>query len=63
MSIMSCQLALYPLNTQESSRAIAETLAQMDWQGVGVQVESMSTVIRGEEDISSVYNKLCATKA
>ncbi|RIV18019.1 hypothetical protein D2Q93_14675 [Alicyclobacillaceae bacterium I2511] len=51
MSVMTCQMALYPLNTTASSRVIAEILAQMDWQGVDVQVGSMSTVIRGEEQV------------
>ncbi len=56
MSVMTCQMALYPLNTRESSQVIAEILAQMDWQGVDVQVGSMSTVIRGEEKV--VWEKI-----
>lgn len=56
MSIMACQMALYPLDTIDSSKVIAEVLEEMDWQGVEVTVGSMSTYIGGEEE--AVWGKI-----
>jgi len=56
MSVMSCQVTLYPLDTPDSGRAISDVLAQMDWEGVEVNVGLLSTVILGEENL--VWDKI-----
>lgn len=56
MSVMSCQIALYPLDSLDSTEVIRQVLEQMDWQEVTVDVGSMSTVVRGEETF--VWEKL-----
>lgn len=50
MRWMSCQIALYPLDTLESEHVIQNVLEQMDWGELEVQVGAMSTLLRGEQD-------------
>lgn len=56
MSIMACQMFLYPLNELDSAKVIGKVLAEMDWQGVEIIVGSMSTLVRGEEEL--VWTKI-----
>ena len=56
MSIMACQITLYPLNELDSAKVIGHVLAEMDWQGVEVIVGSMSSLVRGEDGL--VWTKL-----
>ena len=50
MKWMSCQIALYPLDTLQSESVIQSILEQMDWGELEVEVGPMSTFLRGEQD-------------
>ncbi|MGI9861884.1 YkoF family thiamine/hydroxymethylpyrimidine-binding protein [Moorella naiadis] len=48
--MIACQLSLYPLGTAAYSSVIKEAVAVLAETGVEVEVNSMSTIIRGEEE-------------
>ncbi|HBT47757.1 MAG TPA: hypothetical protein DEA73_07780 [Peptococcaceae bacterium] len=48
--MLACEAALYPLGTAHYSRIIKEALAAVPVGKVELEVGSMSTVIRGEDD-------------
>ncbi|SMB99940.1 YKOF-related Family [Thermanaeromonas toyohensis ToBE] len=48
--MLACQVALYPLGVKEYSQLIKEVLASWSAGQVQVETNSMSTIIRGEEE-------------
>jgi uncharacterized protein YqgV (UPF0045/DUF77 family) len=51
MKWMSCQIALYPLDTLQSESVIQRILDQIDWGELEVKVGPMSTFLRGEQEL------------
>ncbi|MFV9511328.1 YkoF family thiamine/hydroxymethylpyrimidine-binding protein [Tepidibacillus sp. LV47] len=52
--MISCQLALYPLATKEFAKVIVEALKALEplqKEGLIIEVGSMSTVIKGKDDL------------
>ncbi|WP_338833297.1 hypothetical protein MHLNE_22560 [Moorella humiferrea] len=47
---LACQLSLYPLGTAAYTPVIKEAVAALEQSGVEVEVNAMSTIIRGEEE-------------
>ncbi|MGI9952299.1 YkoF family thiamine/hydroxymethylpyrimidine-binding protein [Moorellaceae bacterium AZ2] len=48
--MLACEVALYPLGIPHYSRIIKEALASVPPDKVHLEVGSMSTIIRGEDD-------------
>ncbi|MDK2895252.1 MAG: hypothetical protein PWQ98_1379 [Moorella sp. (in: firmicutes)] len=48
--MLACQLSLYPLGTAAYTPVIKEAVAALEQSGVEVEVNAMSTIIRGEEE-------------
>jgi uncharacterized protein YqgV (UPF0045/DUF77 family) len=48
--MISCQVSLYPLGTPEYTKIIKEALASLPEGRVQVEVNPMSTIIRGDEE-------------
>lgn len=52
--MISCQVALYPLATEEFERVILnalEAIKDLQEQGLSIEVGAMSTVLRGPDQI------------
>lgn len=47
---LACQLSLYPLGTAAYTPVIKEAVATLGESAVEVEVNAMSTIIRGEEE-------------
>ncbi|PRR72546.1 thiamine-binding protein [Neomoorella humiferrea] len=47
---LACQLSLYPLGTAAYTPVIKEAVATLEGSGVEVEVNAMSTIIRGDEE-------------
>ncbi|MCG0278570.1 MAG: Ykof family thiamine-binding protein [Thermanaeromonas sp.] len=48
--MLACQVALYPLGVKEYPEIIKDVLASWSTQGLEVETNSMSTILRGEEE-------------
>lgn len=57
--MLTCQFALYPLRTEEIGPRLEAALAELDRLGVSYQVGTMSTELRGDEEVVSL--NLCPT--
>ncbi|TYB91500.1 MAG: hypothetical protein FXF54_08530 [Kosmotoga sp.] len=52
--IISCQLSLYPLGTKEYDKIIVDslnTIKALKDQGLTVEIGSMSTILKGPDDV------------
>lgn len=52
--MISCQVALYPLATEEFEKVIMNSLEAIEYlqeQGLSIEVGAMSTVLRGPDQI------------
>lgn len=47
---LACQMSLYPLGKDDYTAVIKEAVAALGGSGVEVEVNAMSTIIRGEEE-------------
>lgn len=47
---LACQMSLYPLGKDNYTAIIKEAVAVLEGSGVEVEVNAMSTIIRGEEE-------------
>jgi len=48
--MLACQIALYPLGIKEYAEFIKEVLTSWSTEGIQVETNSMSTILRGEEE-------------
>ncbi|MFW6120797.1 MAG: YkoF family thiamine/hydroxymethylpyrimidine-binding protein [Petrotogales bacterium] len=52
--MISCQLSLYPLGTKEYNKTIVDslnTIKSLKQQGLTIEIGSMSTILKGPDDV------------
>ncbi|MCR4430317.1 MAG: Ykof family thiamine-binding protein [Tepidanaerobacteraceae bacterium] len=48
--MMSCQVSLYPLGTKDYEKIVLEAVKNLPEEGVEVDLNPMSTLLRGEDE-------------